>query len=318
MIHDQNSYVRRDRIRDIITDNNQLLMVLSRFDISLGFGDNTVEQVCRDNGVDTDTFLAVINFISGKKWEVFTISLPSLIKYLRKSHVHFIDYALPSIKKKLIEGIYESEVSEMAMLILKYYDDYEEEIRKHMGYEDEVVFRYVEHLIDGKAEDRIHISDFSKRHEHMAGKLDDLKELFVYQFNQRNSELINSALLNMMMCGNELVAHYEIENKMLFPNVERLEREVIDSRKDDKEVSESAPPIAETLSDREREIISCVAHGLSNKEIADKLCLSFHTITTYRRNISEKLNIHSTAALVIFAIVNKIVDIHDIPLTSVQ
>ncbi|MCM1142559.1 MAG: helix-turn-helix transcriptional regulator, partial [Muribaculum sp.] len=73
----------------------------------------------------------------------------------------------------------------------------------------------------------------------------------------------------------------------------------------------------ETLSDREKEIISCVAHGLSNKEIADKLCLSFHTVTTYSRNISEKLNIHSTAALVIFAIVNKIVDIHDIPVSSV-
>lgn len=213
MIHDETSYVRRDRIRDLITDNNQLLMVLSRFDISLGFGDNTVEQVCRDNDVDTDTFLAVVNFISGKQWEFFTISLPSLIKYLRKSHVHFIDYALPSIKKKLIEGIYESEVSEMTMLILKYYDDYEEEIRKHMGYEDEVVFRYVEDLIAGKAEDRIHISDFSKRHEHMAGKLDDLKELFVYQFNQRNSELINSALLNMMMCGNELVIHCEIKTR---------------------------------------------------------------------------------------------------------
>ena len=55
-----------------------------------------------------------------------------------------------------------------------------------------------------------------------------------------------------------------------------------------------------------------MAYGLSNKEIADRLCLSFHTITTYRKNLSYKLNIHSTAALVIYAILHRIVNMEDI------
>ncbi len=70
----------------------------------------------------------------------------------------------------------------------------------------------------------------------------------------------------------------------------------------------------ETLSQREKEIISLVAKGMTNQEIADKLFLSIHTVITHRRNIARKLEIHSATGLTIYAIVNKIVDISDIKL----
>ena len=66
------------------------------------------------------------------------------------------------------------------------------------------------------------------------------------------------------------------------------------------------------LSDREKDIIACVTKGMSNKEIADSLYLSVHTVTTHRRNISNKLQIHTTAGLAIYAIANKLVNIEDI------
>lgn len=312
MIQDETSYTSRDRIRDIINDNSEILMVLCRFGISLGFGDNTVAQTCRDNGVDADTFLAVINLISGKRWKAYKVSLPSLIGYLRKAHAHFIDHSLPLIKKMLIEGIHQTTTSEVSIHIMNFFDTYVAEVRKHMEYENDMIFTYVENLLNGVVEDKFQISDFSARHEHMAGKLDDLKELFVYQYNQQSNELINNALYHIIMCGRELVVHWEIENKLLFPNVSILEQNVMISRRREDDTKESNPPAVETLSDREREIVKWVAFGLSNKEIADKLNLSFHTITTHRRNISEKLNIHSSAALAIFAIVHKIIDISEV------
>ncbi|MDE5886096.1 MAG: response regulator transcription factor [Muribaculaceae bacterium] len=70
----------------------------------------------------------------------------------------------------------------------------------------------------------------------------------------------------------------------------------------------------ESLSNREKEIISHVVRGLTNQEIADKLFLSIHTVITHRRNIARKLEIHSATGLTIYAIVNKIVDIADIKL----
>jgi regulator of cell morphogenesis and NO signaling len=51
---------------------------------------------------------------------------------------------------------------------------------------------------------------------------------------------------------------------------------------------------------------------MTNKQIADKLCLSAHTVITHRLNISAKLQIHSTAGLIIYAIVNKLVELDDV------
>ena len=66
------------------------------------------------------------------------------------------------------------------------------------------------------------------------------------------------------------------------------------------------------LSSREKEIITCVVKGMTNKEIADALYLSAHTVITHRRNIARKLQIHSPAGLTIYAIVNKLVELQDI------
>lgn len=68
----------------------------------------------------------------------------------------------------------------------------------------------------------------------------------------------------------------------------------------------------EVLSSREKEIVTCVVKGMTNKEIADALFLSTHTVITHRRNIARKLQIHSPAGLTIYAIVNKLVEIQDI------
>jgi len=57
-----------------------------------------------------------------------------------------------------------------------------------------------------------------------------------------------------------------------------------------------------SVSDREMEIIKCVAEGYSNQEIAEKLFISVHTVTTHRKNIMSKLGINNTAGLVMYAV----------------
>lgn len=69
---------------------------------------------------------------------------------------------------------------------------------------------------------------------------------------------------------------------------------------------------ADALSQREREIITCVVKGMTNKEIAEKLYISIHTVITHRRNIARKLQIHSPAGLTIYAIVNNLVELSDV------
>ena len=64
----------------------------------------------------------------------------------------------------------------------------------------------------------------------------------------------------------------------------------------------------------EREVIRLVAMGLSNKEIAERMFIAVNTVMTHRRNISRKLDIHATAGLTIYAIVNGIINVEDVKL----
>ena len=62
------------------------------------------------------------------------------------------------------------------------------------------------------------------------------------------------------------------------------------------------------ISDRELEIIKNIAQGYTNKEIADRLFISTHTVMTHRKNIMSKLGINNTAGLVIYAVKENLVE----------
>ncbi len=65
----------------------------------------------------------------------------------------------------------------------------------------------------------------------------------------------------------------------------------------------------DTLSKREIEILKLFAEGLTNKEIADQLCISIRTVESHKTHIMQKLHIKSTVDLIKYAIKNKIIDI---------
>lgn len=94
----------------------------------------------------------------------------------------------------------------------------------------------------------------------------------------------------------------------LYDTTQKLERLVTAFQK----TEEPAAALHQSLSTREQEVIACIVKGMTNKEMAEKLFVSSHTIITHRRNIAKKLQIHSTAGLTIYAIVNKLVRLEDI------
>ena len=313
-------YRATDMLRELINDNGALLFVMSRFGIPLGFGDKTVGDICTAKGVDTATFLAVANFTSGRQWDDKELSLAQLMEYLKRAHVWFLEFNLPSIRRKLIEAIDCSGKDEVALLILKFYDDYVSEVRRHMEHENSTVFAYVESLMKGFLNRDYTIESFAEKHSNrdsrLADKLAELKSVIVRYYPQEgNADLLHSVLFDIINCESDIANHCLVEDGMFVPAVKRLEESLRNQGAgyDEQQISsgENAP---EQLSQREREIISCVAKGMTSKEIADHLCLSVHTVTTHRRNITTKLQIHSPAGLTIFAIVNKLVSIEDIKL----
>lgn len=309
MTNSSDSFNPSDKLIDLISSNNLLLMVISRFSISLGFGDKTVAEVCAEDGVHLHTFLAVCNFVSGRPYGGYSVNLPSLMSYLRRAHSYFLDFMLPSIRRKLIESVNCADINDVAFLLLRFFDEYIEEVTRHMTYENSTVFPYIERLLNYEPGGDFSIATYSDSHESMVEKLMELKEIFIRHYHQKDNDMLNSALFDIITCGHDLTSHCDVEDKLLVPAVRRLEASMPSHDvKEEDEIAEQSPDLTE----REREVVGFIARGLSTKEIADRMCLSTHTITTYRRNISSKLNIHSAAALVIYAILHGIVDLKDV------
>ncbi|HJA96807.1 MAG TPA: helix-turn-helix transcriptional regulator [Candidatus Alistipes faecavium] len=295
-------YTGDDRMCDLVCDRYAVLQVMSRFGIALGFGDKTIAEVCEENRVDAATFLAVVNMLMGLGVGADVsseVSVRTLTDYLHNAHGYFLDFRLPAIRRKLIEAI-DCSSSDVAFAILRFFDEYVAEVQRHMAYEEQTVFPYVESLLSGEKNTSYSMEIFRRQHDQVETKLRELKNIIIKYYPSGSTNELNGVLFDIFTCEQELASHNAVEDDIFVPAVERLASES----------PRAGRP--EPLSAREREIIVCVVKGLTNKQIADALCISTHTVITHRRNIAAKLQIHSAAGLTIYAIVNNLVELSEI------
>ena len=305
-------YEADDKMIDLISDNYSMLQGLSAFGIRLGFGDKTVNEVCREQDVDCYTFLTVVNFLINGYTPKETddkISVKTLLGYLRASHRYFLDFQLPSIRTKLEASLCEGDG--LAILILRLYDEYAHDIRLHMKYEEKTLFPYVEALLRGEQKPDYNVEIFSKHHSDTTGKFQELKNNIIKYLphNGLANNQLTATLYDIYNNEDWLQNHSNVEEVLFVPAIRILEQRA----KDDDVSARISSMIkkaeaTESISEREREIIVCLVQGMSNKEIASKLFISVNTVMTHRRNISRKLQIHSLAGLTIYAIANSLID----------
>ena len=317
----QKMYEADDKMISLIRDNYDLLQMLGSFGINLGFGDKTVQETCEHNGVDTYTFLAVVNFTVNGYGEFEAserLSVPTLLHYLEASHAYFLDFQLPYIRRELQESLDERE--SLAKLILRFYDEYAHEIRRHMKYEQKTLFPYVQSLIEGQSTNDYNVETFSKHHSAADKKLRELKLLIIKYLPQdglHNNQL-TATLHDIYENEVWLRQHAMVEDYIFVPAIRYLEQLTkqndITRNISDMVFKAGTGQNSETLSDREKDVIISLVQGMSNKEIAEHLYISVNTVITHRRNIARKLQIHSPAGLTIYAIVNNLVDISSVKL----
>lgn len=309
-----------DKLSFVIQNDYRLLQVMGRFGMTIGFGEKTILDVCQQCNVDVNAFLAVMNYVKNNTIDsIGSISskegVASLLKYLKNSHRYFLDYQFPSMRRSLIDSI--EMQNEIAFLVLKYYDIYVEEVRLHMANEDDTTFAWVEQMLNDDSTSSGSGQLLSKHHDSIEKKLGELKKLFLQYYPQKdNNNELNSVVIELYRTEEELRSHCLIEDNLFTPAVRKLENRQKQNRvKLSEEQNENNEmPKTDLLSEREKEIVACVAKGLSNKEIAEYLFLSINTVTTHRRNIAKKLSIHSSAGITIYAIVNHLVKIEDVSL----
>ena len=316
-MRNQKIYEADDKMISLIRDNYNLLQSLGSFGINLGFGDKTVRETCQDNDVDTNTFLAIVNLTINGNTNMAneeSLSVPTLLHYLKASHVYYLGFQLPFIRRELEEAIDGNKG--MGALILKIYDEYAREIRKHMLYEEQMVFPYVQSLIDGTPDPNYSISTFSQRHIQADAKLKELKTLIIKYLPadaSSNNKMI-AALHDVFNNEEWLDLHAQVEDIIFIPAIKRLENRLNQSEvtKNISQMVTKNVDANDALSEREREVVVALVQGMSNKEIASHLFISTNTVITHRRNIARKLQIHSEAGLTIYAIASGLVDISSV------
>lgn len=305
-------YEADDKMIDLISDNYTMLQGLGAFGIRLGFGDKTVEEVCNEQGVDSYTFLAVVNFIINgfaPKESDDRISVNTLLGYLKASHRFFLDFQLPAIREKLKATLCQDD--SLTSLILHLYDDYAHDIQRHMRYEEKTLFPYVEALLRGEQPTKYNVEVFSRHHGDTTGKFQELKGIIIKYLPQDSlsNNRLTATLYDIYNNEEWLSNHASVEDHIFIPSIRLLEQRVktegISTR-----INGMIEGVEgrDAVSQREKDIILCLVQGMSNKEIAAHLFISVNTVITHRRNIARKLQIHSVAGLTIYAIANGLID----------
>ena len=294
-------YKATDKICDLMSHEEDAIQIISRFGLKMGVGEQTIAQVCEAHGVHTPTFLAVVNYKVFKLRALpADIDIPTLQRYLKNAHTYFLDFRLPRLRRSLIEAIIPADpMTKIPGLILRCYDEFVEEIRIHIEHENEG--RYDEHEHDD---------------QRITDKLTEIKNLIIKYYPDSQPSAVSeqqsaityqliSVMSDLWHTEHDFADHCAIEDDILRPAlVQSKDRSV------QKQKTATLKDASEELSERERDVLIQLVRGLSNKEIADVLHISTHTVISHRKHISHKLNIHSTAGLTIYAIVTRLIDLN--------
>lgn len=221
------------KMADVIHINYRLLPVINRFEIELGFGDSTVDEVCKKNNVNIHFFLEIINAFNDKDYfpkknlQQFSVSL--IVNYLRKNHIYYISEIIPHIEKTLKSL---SNNSNNSKLIKNFFEEYKKELLIHIDREETVVYPYVVEIErinnSTKSTDKLKkysIDIFADEHENIEEKLFDLKNIIIkYMPSSTESGTYNKILFDLFTLEKDLNDHSQIEEKVLIPKVREIEK----------------------------------------------------------------------------------------------
>ncbi|MBR1799067.1 MAG: hemerythrin domain-containing protein [Bacteroidales bacterium] len=279
----RNSYFSgRMKMADMIAANYDLILLLPRFGIPMGFGDSTVKEVCRDHGIDINFFLMVCNIYSFDDYrpdndELSQIDNRLVVKHLQASHHYYINERLPHMQR-FLEQMTASIEKTTGNVLRKYFADYYLEVQNHVNREERKLKAMLHEMDKNHSVSRSTIEHFlSKGHDDIKDKLSDLtKIIYKYIPGEHLSDELTQMVFDILQLTRDLERHTVVEEVLLSPNEDY------------------------DLSDREHDVLKLVAQGLSSKEIAAKLNIAVNTVNTHRKNITKKTGIKSVAGLAVY------------------
>ncbi|WP_372772991.1 hemerythrin domain-containing protein [Mangrovibacterium sp.] len=227
-------FKKEDKMSSLVTANCNLLPVINRFGIRLGFKEKTIAEICTEQDVNPDFFLAIVNTYTDENYfpeqELLSFSPLLLIDYLKNTHNYYIGYVLPKIER-LLTKVMETcrDNCDSLKMISSFYKKYKTELLLHLKTEDEKVFPYIVNLYKNRNRqpDQKSIAEYEDEHTNVEEKLSDLKNLVIkYLDPNYDHNAMNEFLLALFQFEKDLYDHARIEDAILVQQVIMLEEEV--------------------------------------------------------------------------------------------
>ena len=232
------------KLADVINHDYNLIPVISRFGIMLGFGDGSIENICKEKDVNIDFFLTILNtfhdpqYLDRKYLKNFSATL--LIEYLQKAHNYYLVNKIPEIECLIDDMANKLEVNKSShQLLQKFFEEYKEEFIKHIEREEKRVYPYAINLeksvVKGNASPTLlsqireyPINSYEAEHESVEEKLTDLKNIIIKYLPSSDKQQSRYKLLKeLAVLEKDLHDHAQMENLILVPKVEVLEKIII-------------------------------------------------------------------------------------------
>lgn len=233
-------FTKDNKLSTVIINNQHLLPVLNRFGIRLGFGDATVEDVCRIRNINLRFFLDIINAFHHPGYfpvrELLTFSPRLIVDYLQCTHQYYLKWVLPKMENQLESLIMSGRNQDESLKLLRiFFRKYKAELLAHIMDEEESVFPFVLSLTDAYENGRplaekfrqVSILTYEKEHSDVEEKLNDLKNLVIkFLVAEYDDNLCNDFLVTLLRFEQDLIDHARIEEKILVPAVARIEKQM--------------------------------------------------------------------------------------------
>lgn len=216
------------KLADLIDVNFKLLNVLSRLGISLGFGENTISEVCQKQGINLESFLLICNIYTYDDYvpsaELLSSADPmTIVDYLHSSHAFYLDKEFASLEKN-IKAMVEPCDDMQKKIVSKFVVDYKQQVENHFAYEETTVFPYVRALRQGTVTEGYSIEQFEENHSNIDETLGDLKNIVMkYLPDTCDTVLRNEVLYRIYRLDEDLAKHTIIEDRVLIPIVNKME-----------------------------------------------------------------------------------------------
>ncbi len=234
----------------VVLENQKLLLLFPRFNLTLGFGEMSVEEVCNAHHVDVDFFLEIANayldmqYVPGEGLSLF--SLGTMIKYLTATHTYFMETALPMIEEKIHRLLENSSLSNKEInLVTSFYHDFKKDVKEHINEEEQHVLPYILELEKQSALGHpdpsfitklrnYSIKAFEQEHGRLETSLEHLSSLIIkYLPPFEDFQLCHQVLHDLANLVNDLIDHANMEDKVLIPRVVELEQQLLNRKGDE-------------------------------------------------------------------------------------